>query len=436
MAIMRCEQRLHLFNDQIHAECPQCGSPASTLIADNSEPLSPQEELPGDTEVSEFGFQNVNVSLNPTPTSDAVAKNGITQEISDWLSNKYRFLMPLSRGGMGRIFLVQEIFSGRFVALKVLLEKSIRNQTLVEQFIREAVITARLQHPNIIPVYDLGFVSERKLYYTMRFIDGIKFSEIIGKPDVDVTEKIRILRNIAQAAHFAHQLGLWHRDLKPENVLLGAVGDTYVIDWGLVSIQPNRTYRLNLPQIVVDKQPLFIPDRLMEQTRNAVTSLVGTIIGTPAFMSPEQCLGQDLGSASDIWAIGIMLYYAINNHHPLSEYQKMSKFELINAILYGKFPPLRVNDKRLSPLVEICNHMLAKQPQQRLSDLSVFISETARLVSNIGPTSTVLKIDSSFESRQVEVLKEKNLILAELASLGPFSFQRRGVLLKKLLTYS
>jgi serine/threonine-protein kinase len=444
MAIVRCEKGLHLFNVAIHTVCPSCDSPASTLIDEISDLPLQEQKSTRDTEPYQFGFQNVNVTLEPISAHEKSAKEGITQEISDWLSSRYRFLMPLSRGGMGRIFLVQEVFSGRFVALKVLLERAIKDQRLVQQFIREAVITARLQHPNIIPVYDLGFVSERKLYYTMRFIDGIKFSEIIEEPRIDLIEKVRVLRNIAQATHFAHQLGLWHRDLKPENILLGSLGDTYVIDWGLVSIQPNRNYRLNLPQIVLEKQTLCIPDQLIEKTKDAVTTHSGTIMGSPAYMSPEQCLGYDnLGLTSDIWAIGIMLYQSLNNSHPIPDYQRMSKFELLNRIVAEEFPPITIKDKRLKPLVDMCKYMLVKKPAQRLPDLAIFLSETAKFVSNIGHTSTMLNVDASLAahgnnggSPQIEFLKEKNAILAELVSLSPFSFRRRRILLKKLLTYS
>lgn len=441
MAIVRCEKGMHLFNNQIHAECPNCGSPASTLVAQVPAQSMAQQEPSRDTEVnvSQFGFENADITIEPSLAFQKPTKEGITQEISDWLSSRYRFLMPLSSGGMGRIFLVQEVFSGRFVALKVLLERAVKDQGLVQQFVREAVITARLQHPNIIPVYDLGFASERKLFYTMRYIDGIKFSDIIEKTNVDIIEKIRVLRNVAQAVHFAHQLGLWHRDLKPENILIGALGDTYVIDWGLVSVQPGRNYRLNLPQIVVDKETLFIPDQLLENTREAVTTAANAIMGTPAYMSPEQVLGhQDAGKLSDIWALGVMLYQSINNAHPIHNYRKISKFELLHRVMYGKFPPLNVTDKKLIPLVGLCTEMIAKEPQRRLSDLSIFIKETAKIFGNIGPTITIKTPSETqaAERHQIAALKEKNAILAELVSLSPFAFRRRRVLMNKLLRFS
>src|SRR5262249_31200215 len=173
----------------------------------------------------------------------------------------------------------------------------------VQQFVREAVITARLQHPSIIPVYDLGFLSSNQLYYTMRYVHGHRFSELIGR--IEMNEQLRILRNAALAVSAAHTEGLWHRDLKPGNIMVGVAGDTYVIDWGLVSVQPGRSYKLNLPEIVIGHQHHLIPDNLMQQTSEALTDsgLFGRI-GTPQYMSPEQFANNDSkeGVVSDVWA--------------------------------------------------------------------------------------------------------------------------------------
>ena len=110
---------------------------------------------------------------------------------------------------MGKVLLVQENLTGRFVALKVMLDRFLYSEPHVQQFVREAIITAHLQHPNIIPIYDLGFLDDYHLYYTMRYVDGDHFGKRM--PAATLAENLRTLRLAAQGVIHAHQAGLWHR---------------------------------------------------------------------------------------------------------------------------------------------------------------------------------------------------------------------------------
>lgn len=349
-----------------------------------------------------FGFQ---------PNEINFSDEGVGREAATKLAERFRTLLdkPISSGGMGKILLVQEIMSDRVVALKVMLEVALDRKPLVQQFVREAVITARLQHPNIIPVYDIGFLGGDQLYYTMRYIEGQAFNQLIDQ--VELKERLRILRSAALAVNHAHSKGLWHRDLKPQNILVGKLGDTYVIDWGLVSIQYGHDYKLNLPRIVVDRAPHVVPDRLLEETpvaitivdyahvssnsghtssnsRNVIRASI-PILGTPAYMAPEQFTGPHrvMGKVSDVWAFGVMLFQALTGQHPIRNYRSLDVNGIAAHVVNKELPQAR-DYARNTPeeLNRLCQRMLIRDPARRMPDLSAFIDEITHYLKGQGAT--------------------------------------------------
>jgi serine/threonine protein kinase len=325
-----------------------------------------------------FGFRPTNIDFT---------KQGVDKRVAGQLTERFLPILHISTGGMGKLFLVQERLSGRYVALKVMLEEDISFTPYVHQFIREAVITARLQHPHIIPVHELGFLERNQLYYTMRYVDGNPLSEIIDR--VDLEEKLRILRGAALAVDFAHKQGLWHRDLKPQNILVGQLGEPYVIDWGLVTVQPGRDYKLNLPRIVIEKAAYNLPDNLFEETRDAVTTSRGAIMGTPAYMAPEQFMGVDsrMGAVSDVWAFGIMLFEALTGQHPVRAGKAINKYEMMRAVLTESFPePKEIVNDTHDKLNGLCQFMLRKEPEERMQSLEGFVDVITNYLKAHGQT--------------------------------------------------
>jgi serine/threonine-protein kinase len=300
---------------------------------------------------------------------------------------------------MGKIFLVQERFSGRFVALKVMLDQLSTSIPHVHQFVREAVITARLQHTNIIPVYDIGFIEGNQLYYTMRYVEGDPFSRILGS--VSLKSRLAVLQAAARAVDYAHVLGLWHRDLKPENILIhkgfDRNGEVFVIDWGLVTVQPGANYKLDLPDILIDRRSFAFEDRLIEATNEAISTMnlnpspgTGTspgtgearLIGTPAYMAPEQCRNdqQKMGAVSDVWAFGVMLFEAITGEHPIPEHRNLGLKEIISRVLNQDYQSPRSIDPGIpESLDSLCRRML-KPPDERLLSLKPFIDELDQVI--------------------------------------------------------
>lgn len=442
MNLVQCTKNNHAYDSETSTLCPQCGSPSADAVI-----ASPIAAFGNTT----FGFAENEVEFS---------RIGINQATSEWLSRKFRFVMPIAQGGMGRIVLVQELLSGRYVALKIMVEIGPDPMPITHQFIREAVITARLQHPNIVPVYDLGFLSENKLYYTMRYIDGRLFSDLLENTAFPLNEKLRILRSTAHAVNYAHSQGLWHRDLKPDNILVGPLGDTYVIDWGLVSIQPGKTYRLNLPKILVESQSIEVPDQLLERTSRAVTSKVpptkkpakNLVLGTPAYMAPDLIENpwENGGISADVWSIGIMLYETLTGRHPFQDKLSATPFELMYAIVHTEIPPILDSNPRASKhIAELCDRMLVKDPRKRLPSLDLFIKEIANYLGNLGMPQTLITVEHSsaitsiknaagryLEESSLEKenkrLVEKNKILADLLALGPLDFGKKRSLYGRL----
>jgi len=245
-------------------EMPYSKNPAEPYFAVNAQGeakwVDPKKPIEPETETDDSPTDPIKTKPNITPSNAGIhaeeenifgfepgavefSDEEVGAKTASNLSERFRPILPISQGGMGKIMLVQEKLSGRYVALKVMLEKVLDQPSLVQQFVREAVITARLHHPHIIPVHDLGFLEGNQLYYTMQYIDGQPFNKLIHQ--VSLEERLLILRSAALAVHYAHNQGLWHRDLKPHNILVGQFGDTYVTDWGLgcvdISLETNKS---------------------------------------------------------------------------------------------------------------------------------------------------------------------------------------------------
>jgi len=267
---------------------------------------------------------------------------------------------------------------------------------------------------------------------------------------------------------------LWHRDLKPHNILVGQFGDTYVTDWGLVSLRRGHEYKLNLPRIVVEQGTYVVPDLLFEETKDAITANLpplnadAPIIGTPSYMALEQLVGNNdmMGAVSDVWAFGVMLFQALTDSHPLGKHATKNTWE-IRSHLWSieKLPSPKELDKSVPvELNKLCQRMLAINATQRMQSLAEFIEEMTTflrsrtgLVSmsgmfapqkpaeahdshrNHGGDSSQLQMENlqlRTENNHLEMelqrYQQKVEILTEIAQLGLFSGSRKQELWAKL----
>jgi len=204
-------------------------------------------------------------------------------------------------GGMGRIRIAVDRRIGRRVAIKELL---FHTDELAARFVREALITASLQHPNIVPILDVGRWADGTPFYTMRLVQGRSLYEALARA-ASHRERMGLLQHViaaADAVTFAHASGIVHRDLTPANILLGDFGETLVIDWGLA-----KDLRGDAPRVG--------PEYQTGLTERPLTAK-GDVIGSPAYMPPEQAAGEPIDARADVYALGAILYHLLSGTAP------------------------------------------------------------------------------------------------------------------------
>lgn len=226
-----------------------------------------------------------------TPRSDDSSDARCWQRLSlPTTIGDYELLEEIGRGGMGVVFRARQISLDREVAVKMILRGRLASESDLQRFLAEAAATAKLEHPNIVPVYEVDNVEGRP-FFSMQYVDGETLKDRVANGPMNQREAAEIVSTIARAVHFAHEQGVLHRDLKPSNILIGADGTPLVMDFGLAK------------QIKAD----------IDLTRS------GTMVGTPAYMSPEQAAGrrEQIGPSTDLYSLGCILYYTLTGRAPL-----------------------------------------------------------------------------------------------------------------------
>lgn len=257
---------------------------------------------------------------------------------------KYTIHNPIGRGGMGVVHQARDLRIRRSVAIKSMKMSNQFSREYVLRFIEEAQVTGQLQHPNIIPVYELGLDEQGEAFYTMKYIRGTTLEDVLrdlrnGEPDRLKTTSLPVLLTIFQkicdALAFAHSKGVVHRDLKPDNIMVGEYGEVLVMDWGLAK----RFVHLSEDDVEQGREPDFDDTEYLsslEQDGRAFQTMNGLIVGSPPYISPEAARG-DLNLVnhrSDIYVLGSLLYAMLTLRPP---YPGREFAELVTQISAGKF---------------------------------------------------------------------------------------------------
>ncbi|HWF89176.1 MAG TPA: serine/threonine-protein kinase [Pyrinomonadaceae bacterium] len=213
----------------------------------------------------------------------------------DFSETKYTFVKELGRGGMGTVCLVEDRELDRLVAIKVLNTPEITDD-LRDRMIREAQIIARLEHPGIVPVHDVGTLPDGRLFYAMKYVRGSRLDEYAAQA-ATLRDRLRKFQSVCDAVAFAHAHGVIHRDLKPQNIMIGAFGEVLVLDWGVAKIRDDP------------RSSSFFP------------TTEGTVIGTRHYMSPEQARGEidQLDERADVYSLGAVLYFLLQDQAKVSK---------------------------------------------------------------------------------------------------------------------
>src|SRR5215470_4556822 len=250
----------------------------------------------------------------------------------------------IGRGGMGEVLLAHDEVIGREVAIKRM-RRSDPDADAETRFLREAKIQARLQHPSIVPVHELGRDADGRPYFTMKRLAGVTLYQLLGGPRQRL---LRAFADVCLAIEFAHEHGVIHRDIKPTNIMLGDFGEVYVLDWGVAR--------------VLDEDGSGHPS-----VRDIITvegeTQVGAVMGTPGYMAPEQALGYGISPAIDVYALGCVLFEILTGEplHPRGSGGAAS------AIAHPtESPAARRSDRDIAPELDAaCVAALAEDPVAR-----------------------------------------------------------------------
>jgi TolB-like protein/Tfp pilus assembly protein PilF len=261
----------------------------------------------------------------------------------------YELLEEVGRGGQGVVFRAWQKSLNRTVAVKIIGIGQLTTNAHLKRLRREAEAAAKLNHPGIVPVYEVG-ERDGTYYFSMRFVEGDCLEEVVSRGSISVQQAAELIAKVARTVHYAHEHGILHRDIKPGNILLDANGEPHLTDFGLA--------------------------RLVEQGSTVTGSL--EVMGTPSYMAPEQAVGNNaaVGSATDVYGLGAVLYELLTGHPPFAG---GTTYETIRLLLDSEpRQPRLLNRKIDRDLSAVCLKCLEKNPRHRYSSALALAEDLKR----------------------------------------------------------
>ena len=318
-------------------QCPRCGSPL--VPTGNGPPTCP--------------------TCNPHHGSDAETKTSAGDppptthtDYRGRTFGNYKILEEISRGAMGVVYKARQRVLKRVVALKVLIAGDLATDAQVQRFQREAQAAARLRHPAIVPIHEVG-VYDGKHYYTMDYIEGRPLSDLVAEGEITTRRALDIACAVAEALDYAHREGVIHRDIKPSNIMIDPSGGVHIMDFGLAK-------------------------QLDSDTKFTKT---GTTVGTPAYMPPEQASGESrrVDHRADIYSLGAVLYEMLTGRAPFSGDTMMST--LMQVLNDDPVPPKKLNPRIHRDVQTIVLKAMEKNPDRRYRTMGDLAADIRHFIS-------------------------------------------------------
>src|SRR5213595_1597008 len=283
--------------------------------------------------------------------ANAASKNKKTARAAEMLGElgDYELLEEVGRGGQGVVFRARQKNLNRTVALKVISLGQWASEAHLKRFRREAEAAARLEHPGIVPIHEVG-ERDGSCYFSMKFVEGGQLDEVARREPMSIRQAVELIAKIARTVHYAHEHGILHRDIKPGNILLDQKGEPHLTDFGLA--------------------------RLIE-TESTVTRTI-EVLGTPSYMAPEQAVGNNdvVSSVTDVYGLGAVLYQLLTGQPPFAG---GTTYETIKLLLDTEpRQPRLLNPKIDRDLSTICLKCLEKDPKRRYSSALALAEDLER----------------------------------------------------------
>ena len=324
-------------------------------------------------------------------------------------AGRYHIEGEMARGGVGAVMKGRDLDLGREVAMKVLLEDHASNPVLVHRFVEEAQIGGQLQHPGIVPVYELGLRPDRRPFFTMKMVKGRTFAEVLearADPAADRSHCLTVFEQVCRTLAYAHARGVVHRDLKPSNIMVGSFGEVLVMDWGLAKVLGRGGVA---DEACKDTRPGV---ETVRTQRPGTQSLAGSVLGTPAYMPPEQARGdvEHLDERADVFALGAILCEILTGVPPYTgKTAEEVRAQAAEARLEGTIERLEAcgADPELRAMARAC---LAPRRSQRPRNAEVVADRLAAHLASVEDRARTADLaTAAARARAVEEERARNL---------------------------